>query len=632
MTSSPAEALERTVQLDGWEVTQAIQDLGGSVPLIRGKGTFVRVYLAPSSGAMLVRGELEVSRNPNGPWTEVDQFENPSNDTNPLGTAILDASRKGATLADLRSRRENFDFSLNFKLPSAFTRNTVWYRLSKVRETSSLTSGSSSNILVANKPPAQSVTFISGDALLLNVINLRYTNGTPPTTHQARHVELDLLNSWLVRAYPVSSVVFSFRTVGANGWTLNPADAENAAAVQSANAQVAAIRQMDMSTGGNPLTHYYGLVTDTGGFMRGKANAIPNTADPSAVASGPTGSRTYGWDFDGSYGDWYGGHELAHTFGRRHPGYCGNPVQPNNDPSYPFVNGQLSDADGAFIGFDAGDAASVNIVRLGLLPTALPGVTWHDVMTYCTHQWLSSHTYIGIHERLKEEFDQNSGSAVGGSREADVSDTSVHIVVPVNLTARTGEIAYVTPVPGSPISPPPRDEARLTLRIQMRDGTTYRQPVALKLDACRVPDQDENGLVDVVVEVDPEAVALDLLLDEDPIAHFEPGTTPVIAGNVHVERREDVDATARDEDGVTVEEMLLRWDDSEDTTGTSYTVQASTDHGQTWITLAVGLTDTSLLLEPLNFADAEQVRFRVFTSNGFTRTESATEDFLVDEL
>ena len=30
----------------------------------------------------------------------------------------------------------------------------------------------------------------------------------------------------------------------------------------------------------------------------------------------PTGSGAGGWDTDGSYGDWYGGHELAHSFGR----------------------------------------------------------------------------------------------------------------------------------------------------------------------------------------------------------------------------------------------------------------------------------------------------------------------------
>ena len=72
-------------------------------------------------------------------------------------------------------------------------------------------------------------------------------------------------------------------------------------------------------------THYYGLVSDGDGsfFMRGLASGIPGTADPSTVASGPTGVNTWGWDTDGSYGDWYTGHELGHTFGRFHAEFCG---------------------------------------------------------------------------------------------------------------------------------------------------------------------------------------------------------------------------------------------------------------------------------------------------------------------
>ena len=79
-----------------------------------------------------------------------------------------------------------------------------------------------------------------------------------------------------------------------------------------------------------------------------------------------------GWDFDGTYGDWYTGHELGHTFGRKHPGFCG---ETHDDPAYPFVAGQLSNADDAYVGFDVGDAS------FGLTMTALPGTDWHDVMT-----------------------------------------------------------------------------------------------------------------------------------------------------------------------------------------------------------------------------------------------------------
>ena len=71
------------------------------------------------------------------------------------------------------------------------------------------------------------------------------------------------------------------------------------------------------------------------------------------MASGPTGPSTFGWDSDGSYGDWYGGHELGHTFGRFHAEFCGA----SGGAAYPFPNGQLSDADEAYVGIDVGDPA-----------------------------------------------------------------------------------------------------------------------------------------------------------------------------------------------------------------------------------------------------------------------------------
>ena len=70
-------------------------------------------------------------------------------------------------------------------------------------------------------------------------------------------------------------------------------------------------------------SHYYAMVADNAGFMRGCAVGV--------VASGPTGTSDWGWDFDGTYGDWYGGHELGHTYGRGHANFCrrrGRPALP----------------------------------------------------------------------------------------------------------------------------------------------------------------------------------------------------------------------------------------------------------------------------------------------------------------
>jgi hypothetical protein len=147
------------------------------------------------------------------------------------------------------------------------------------------------------------------------------------------------------------------------------------------------------------------MVSDGGFFMRGKAAGIPAAPDPSVVASGPTGPDTWGWDFDGSYGDWYGGHELGHTFGRKHPGFCGE-TQDDLD-GYPFAGGSLADAEDSFCGFDVGDPL------LGVGRSVLPGLDWHDVMTYCDQEWLSPYTYQAIRSRLLAEDALGSLPAAG---------------------------------------------------------------------------------------------------------------------------------------------------------------------------------------------------------------------------
>ena len=108
-----------------------------------------------------------------------------------------------------------------------------------------------------------------------------------------------------------------------------------------------------------------------------------------------------GWtgDSDASYADWYGAHELGHTFQRRHPGFPTGKQDPDPDePGFPYPNGLITTVpDNRFVGFDVGDPGLPMPMR------ALPGDVHHDVMTYADSQWLSAYTYEAIHDRLVDE-------------------------------------------------------------------------------------------------------------------------------------------------------------------------------------------------------------------------------------
>ena len=180
--------------------------------------------------------------------------------------------------------------------------------------------------------------------------------------------------------------------------------------------------------------------------MRGCASDVPDHPAPDTVASGPAGPDSWGWDNDGSYADWYTGHELGHTFGRAHPGFCnGNSA---DDPQFPYPNGQISGNDGAFVGFDVGDPA------LGVPMAVVPGQVWHDVMTYCDRQWLCAYTFDGIRTRLSQEDQQFApvtaglqAPVSGGATALPVTPQRlVHVLASVDLTNGKIQIYSVHPV------------------------------------------------------------------------------------------------------------------------------------------------------------------------------------------
>ena len=376
--------------------------------------------------------------------------------------------------------------------------------------------------LTVSPPGAlDTVQFINSPPLRLGLIAFSYDFGTPPTTRTPSTTEMGMIISWLGRAYPVAEVQAFQRVVTAN--------AAAPFTCGDINSQLAAIRALDVSGGVDGRTHYYGVVSDSGFFLRGCAG-VPSSPDPGAVGSGPTGPGTWGWDFDGCYGDWYAGHEIGHTFGRKHPGFCG---ESNDDAQYPFDNGQLSDADGVYAGLDVGDAT------FGLPLTALPGTVWHDVMTYCNRQWLSSYTYLGIRQRLVDEDALSFGAGAGAGRpdERFPEDSAarsvqppqrralISIVAEINLARNAGRISYVNPVERGPLSAEDAGSPAV-LVFKSADGRSlgkFRSP--MQIFATEATDEDRHALCNVIVAPDPSTSIIELYVHDRLADTFKPDPT-----------------------------------------------------------------------------------------------------------
>ena len=363
----------QAVGIRGTEVVQCVQDLANSVDLVAGKATVVRVYLDPTSVSRSgkVGGEIAWSR---GSAAEAYL---------PAINAVTIDPAKPLSTTDQRGDVAN---SLNFRLPpAALGAGKLTLRLSRLFQPGGAD-------LPIGTPMPLEVTFKVAPPLRIRVIGLRYNNGQHDVAPAAIHFAY--LKSFLQRAYPTASLEWSQIVVAADF----KAPLDDATA-DLANAQIAALRSREVSSGVDPRTHYFGLVDDDGSrnFMRGKAFAIPGTAQPDVVASGPAGvPNGFAGDRDASYADWYGAHELGHTFGRYHPGFPPG-AQDASDPHFPYNDGCISPPDDQFTGLDLGDAA------LGLPMTALAGTHHHDVMTYADNQWISPYTYKAIMQRLIEE-------------------------------------------------------------------------------------------------------------------------------------------------------------------------------------------------------------------------------------
>jgi hypothetical protein len=605
----PRPPADVVVRLDALEVTQEIQDLPHSVPLVAGKATVVRAYLSRPGSAITVRGELRVSRSPFGPWHTV-----PS-----LATADLDPSRQGRTPADLRSRRADLAFSLNFRLPAHLVAapGPLWLRLGQLRRQHG--NGAVPSVAHVRRHHRR---LAAGVPFRLRLVLLPYTlNGT---THTPSATDVAHLRSYLRRTYPVNRVQMTTTTV-----TAAPTAPFDAAQI---NAQLQALRAVDVATGTDARTHYYGMVAAAGFFMRGLAAGIPGTPQPGTVASGPTGSAGFSWDTDGSWGDWYGAHELGHTLGRRHAEFCGA----GGGGPYPFANGQLSDADEAFVGVDSGDPS------LGLPLRVWHPVTSHDVMSYCDDQWLSSFTYEGIYDRLVAEDGLPAGATPGAQAGAagEATDAvageggwSMRLFASVNLDRSEGSIAAVLPeqvvgaAPDADGSGAGEGAYADRVRAQVLDASGAvldERPMPVVRSSCEDPDQDVTGTVDATLPDLAGAAQVQLLVGDSVVAAYPVGGSPVGPSAPRVLAAEDGGAErapAAGEPGAHV--LHLEWDAAGAPGSQRYVVQVSSEPG-TWSTVAVGVTEPWLDL-PVDDLEGDELDVKVLATTGTGVVEVRTE-------
>jgi hypothetical protein len=330
------------------------------------------------------------------------------------------------------------------------------------------------------------------------------------------------------------------------------------------------------------------MVEDTAGFMRGCAAAIPDH-----VASGPDGPGTFGWDTDGSYGDWYGGHELSHTFGRFHAEFCGA----TNGAPFPYPDGRISptlSGDKAIYGFD-------------IETRDIYGPDWKDVMTYCPLQWVSDFTYHGL---------MNFYQSPAGAADRLVSDaaTTDRLLVVGSIDPATNAVQlqplFIVPNAGDI---KPRVPGPYAIVLRDAGGTELaRYPFTPgEVHEGQSPTGTDRGVdllfIDELVPFVDGTSRVDI---EGPSGLLDSVTAGASAPTVQV---------VSPNGGETLDQPTVRvsWTAADaDGDPLTFSVQFSKDGGATWEVVAQYLVGDHVDLDAANIGQTDQGKFRVLVTDG----------------
>lgn len=569
---------------DRIEVTQGIQDLYNSVRLVQNKRTYVRFHVHATHGNHATYARLKVKRGANSIWL------------NPIQGLL----NTGFIVVRSSPDRGQVDHAFLFQLPEGYREGTVTLT-AHVNPDLVWKDRSPQETSYANNDVSTTVSFEPVPTVHLRTWRIGYklagATYYPPASDVAQ------MHDWMRRAYPLRKLQTWTHT---SYW--GPGQVDDGKLTTPSCGKVNSFLsvqwmwanlQNDYPSG----TRYYGMVSDEGGFMRGCAPV------PGFVASGPTGPGAWGWDFDGSYGDWYGAHELAHAYGRGHANFC----NATGGPPYPYPGGRISPSPqgaSAIYGFDIS-------TRVVYAPTS------GDLMSYCDDQWLSDFTY----EALMDRFQSSPVAAAANRRNLDVTDRLLIVgVIDVETGATELEPLFVIPEAGD-VKPSVPGDYFILLR-GADSGVLARYPFTPEThDGGPAPEQERDVSFLVINELAPfvdGTAQVDILgPDDDLLARVTAGANPPTVTVLAPNGGEVLDS----------DEIVLSWQAGDaDDDPLSFIVQHSPDNGANWEVVysspaddeeaagqdavAQRSTTFSVTLEATSFVAGAQGLLRVWVSDG----------------
>ena len=571
------------------EVTQGIQDLNNSVRLVAKKRTFVRFYARTSqgtatAGALLTarRGDSSITLSPMNPGAVITVVANPDR-----------TIRDQAFLFELPDGYRQDTVSLRAEVnPSAPTRT--------VDEPDYTNNAVSTDVKFEEVPPL---------ALVIYSIGYQDKDGNAIINDEK---DARMMANWLSRSWPVPNVRYWLRREDISrsmGRGLPECDA--------VNAFLTAKRLEDLQNPSSAIpanARYYGMVDERGGFMRGCADGLPGYA-----SSGPTGpggpDTSYEWDTDGSYGDWYGAHEVAHNFMRYHAEFCGAKA----GDTYPYDGGRISPSlSGAdtVMGFDGGTHA-------------VYGPNWKDNMTYCENQWTGKFSYHGLMDALQQNLLPSAEAAGERLKQASLRQATAQDRLLVVGSVDSTKMPPTVKMPPfyllkDAVEGQPRQPGNYAIVLKKGDQELANYPFT--------PTRMSSG-----PGKDPNAPELSLSAIQELVPYVDGTTVVDILGpakallySVKAGAAFPVVAVQTPKGGETLsgDAVEVSWTASDpDGDPLAFTIQYSADGGQNWETVEENIREQKVLIDRIDLSGSASALFRVLATDGIHTTVATSKSF-----
>ena len=338
VTYAPPSSGDLNLTIAGLYVTQSAQTYDGSVPLVKDRNGYLRVF------AVANRTNLEVPSVRVRVYNSADVV---------VSTVIIPAP--GLTVP---TSVDESSLSHSWNTPLAGTLIQPGFRIEAEVDPGGLISeaNESDNLLAPPDPVVQTVP----------ALNLTFV----PVIQQLHAARGDVGNVTLANRDQFLAVTRQLHPIATYNTTVRaPYTTTTADTLQAENrnsawgtilAEIDAIRAIE-----NPTRYYYGVA---------KVSYTSGVAGVAYVSGGVSEQSALGWDYLPT-GAAVAAHELGHNWGRNHAP-CGGPTGLDN--SYPFSDGR--------IGVYGVDVAS---------QTLKPANT-SDIMGYCEPKWIGAYTYRAV--------------------------------------------------------------------------------------------------------------------------------------------------------------------------------------------------------------------------------------------